>query len=155
MLFLLQIINEDDTGILVKVKGLYPNELHWNFAGKMLSNMANSPFFTMYITEILLEASQFNDGPVPTDEQLYLALEGMGYFYDKNRQPGSGIVNYWPQKYNSTINRWYCYPGFCMKTLDKIKKILKVVKEKFHHVCSDNLWEHIQNGYIMLVLILR
>ena len=118
----------------------------------MLNNMANNPFsfFTMYITEILLEASQFNDRPVPTDEQLYLALEGMGYFYDKNRQPGSGIVNYWPQKYNSTINQWYCYPGFHMKMF---KRILKVVKGMFHHVCSDNLWEHIQNFHIKLVFL--
>ena len=160
MLLLSQIINEVETGILVKDRGSYPNELHGNFAGSFASEIlrnniylyGTNPFPTMYITMILLEASQVNNGPVPTDDQLYLALELLGHYHDKNRPLGSGTVINWPQKYNSTINQWYCYPGNFMKTLDIITNVSEVVQGMIHNVGLENLLERIQYTDMRLVL---
>ena len=156
---LLQITNEVNTGIFVKDKGSYPNELHCNFAGSFASEIlrnnihiyGTNSFVTMYVTMILLEAFQVNNGPVPTDDQLYLALESLGPYYDKNRPLGSGAVTYWPQAYNSTINRWYCYPSNFMKTVDIMAKISEVVQGMIHDVDLENLLEYIRNRDMMLV----
>ena len=137
----------------MKDRGSYPNELHCNFAGSFASEIlrnniyiyGTNPFPTMYITMILLEASLVNNGPVPTDDQLYLALELLGHYYDKNRPSGSGTVINWPQAYNSTINRWYAYPGNLMKMLDIVTKISEVVQGVIHNVGLENLLEHLEN----------
>ena len=144
----------------MREKGSYPNEYHDNFVGSFTSELlrnniyvyGNNPFLTMFTTMILLEASQVNNGPVPTDDQLYLALELLGHYHDKNRPSGIGAVVYWPQKYNSTINQWYCCPINFMKTTDLLIKISEVVRGMTHDSqCWLREYKHLQGTHMRLV----
>ena len=70
----------------------------------------NNAFVTLWITAMLLETAAINDGPIPSSEQLLIALEALESYHDKNSPAGDGTMVFWPQVYNSSANYWYCSP---------------------------------------------
>jgi len=66
-------------------------------------------FVTLWITLIQLEAALLPGGPELREEELSLALDAIQSFNDRNKEEGSSILVYFPQKFNKTCSVWVCY----------------------------------------------
>ena len=72
-------------------RGVYPCHILQNFAGSVEAEILrdsigvfdNNAFVTLWVSVILLEAARFKNGPSPTDKQLYLALDVLESYHDK------------------------------------------------------------------------
>ena len=68
----------------------------------------NNAFMTLWVTVLQLEAALFPGGPALGEKQLSSALDAIQSYHDRNRQEGSSILVFWPQKYNETTGVWVC-----------------------------------------------
>jgi len=98
---------------------------------------------TLWVSSILLEATKFQKGPLPTDNQLYFALEAISEYHDKNYDMDEGILVFWPQTYNETDEKWSCEPENIGNIVHDGEKVL----EELHKVLDDlslvRLWDKI------------
>lgn len=76
----------------------------------LISFPDSNAFVTLWVSVILQETALIKNGPVPSDEQLHLALEAIGSYHDNNSPVGDGSTVFWPQSYNSSMKQWYCNP---------------------------------------------
>lgn len=148
LFILLQILGPKKDSPLVYQRGLYPCDIRLNFAGipeaemlrRELGLFDNNAFVTLWVSVILLEAARFKDGPVPTDQQLELALEAVGSYHDLNYPPGDGLLVFWPQSYNSTSKKWYCYPANAAKAGDDVLDIFAFFHKALDALGLERVW---------------
>ena len=116
-----------------KDKGVYPSKVKINthgppalaFIRDMPGIYDNNMFVTSWITIVLMEAYLYGDGPKPSSEQMALALKSISSYHDKNRHYNSSIMNFWPQRYNATVDFWQSSPENLYHVLD-ILRILPI-----------------------------
>ncbi len=128
---------------------MYPCNIRNNFAGELDSEVLrdriaifdNNAFVTAWVSILLLEASRVNKGPVPTDQQLYLALDALATYHDRNSPPGDGTMVFWPQAYNSSVKQWYCNPV----NVKKVGKDADAILDFIHRVLDDAHLEKLWN----------
>ena len=122
-------------------KGVYPSDVRINFVevpeseilrDKMVVPDSNA-FVTLWVSIMLLEAARVKNGPEPTDQQLYLALDALHSYHDNNSPAGDGTMVFWPQSYNSSAKLWYCNPV----NLDKIGGGMEGMFNFVHEVLDD------------------
>ena len=68
----------------------------------------NNAFVTLWVTVMQLEAALLPGGPDPGEDQLSLALDAIHSYHDRNRQAGSSIFVFWPQKLDESTGVWVC-----------------------------------------------
>jgi len=131
--------------------GVYPCDIRANFHGAPEFSLLrdafacfdNNAFVTLWVSSILLEATKFWKGPLPTDSQLYFALEAISEYHDKNYDMDEGILVFWPQTYNETDAKWSCEP----ENIGNIVHDGEEVLEELHKVLDDlglvRLWDKI------------
>ena len=68
----------------------------------------NNAFITLWVTVLQLEAALFPGGPYLGEKQLSLALDAIQSYHDRNKEEGSSILVFWPQKFNETTGLWVC-----------------------------------------------
>ena len=66
----------------------------------------STPFTTLWVTILQLEAALFPSGPALGEEQLLSALDVIQSYHDRNRQEGSSTLVFWPQIFNKTTGVW-------------------------------------------------
>ena len=80
-------------------KGVYPCYIRINFVRSWQAEILrreiavfdNNAFVTAWVTILTLEAASVKNGPAPTDEQLFLALEALGTYHDRNSLRMMGV----------------------------------------------------------------
>lgn len=103
---------------LARQVGVYPCDIKVNLHGApelsllrdTLACFDNNAFVTLLVSSILLEAAKFWKGPLPSDNQLYIALEAISEYHDRNYCSNDGIVTFWRQIYNATTGEWTSWP---------------------------------------------
>ena len=95
---------------------------------------------TAWVSILLLEASRVKNGPLPTDQQLSLALEALETYHDRNSPAGDGIMVFWPQAYNSSDGLWYCYPGNMKKVTDDVDSMFNFIHKVLDDVHLEKVW---------------
>ncbi|XP_041377994.1 uncharacterized protein LOC121390278 [Gigantopelta aegis] len=108
-------------GSEVKVNTHGPPELA--FIRDMPGVYDNNMFVTSWITIVLMEAYLYGDCPKPSSEQIVLALDSISSYHDKNRHYNSSIMNFWPQRYNATVDFWQSSPENLYHVLDTIHRL--------------------------------
>ena len=106
-----------------------------------ISIFDNNAFVTLWISIIQLEAARFNDGPLPSDEQLLNALTAVNTYHDKNRASEDGILVFWPQTYNKTAGMWFCRPD----NFGRLETLADDILIDFHKIFKDLGLEGIWN----------
>ena len=101
-----------------KFKGEYPSYLMFNYYGGPEEVLVrenfriydSNSFVTLWVTIMQLEAALFPGGPALGEKQLLKALDAINVFHDHNREEGSSILEFWPQKFNETTGIWVTNP---------------------------------------------
>ncbi len=122
--------------------GVYDCSIQLNLPGgvvltwlrnSLLDFFDNNAFVTLWVSSILLEASQFHRGPTVPDDQLLYAMEAISTYHDKNHALNDSILIFWPQTYNSTTREWSAYPTNLGKLLDPtvgfLDKIVRILSK--------------------------
>ena len=99
-----------------KQKGAYPSHVMLNYFGgpeqELLRNNLkfydNNAFITLWVTVLRLEAALLPGGPELGEEEVSLTLDAIQSYHDRNREEGSSILVFWPQKFNETSGLWVC-----------------------------------------------
>ena len=70
----------------------------------------SNAFITQWITVLQLEAALFPGGPALEEKQLFNALDVIESYQDRNREKGSSMICFNPQKFNETTGLWVTEP---------------------------------------------
>lgn len=133
-----------------KQKGVYPCHIRNNvarvvgaeFIRDKIAIFDNNAFVTAWVSILLLEAARTENGPVPTDQQLALALDALGGYHDKNSPAGDGTMVFWSQSYNSSVKQWYCNPV----NINRVGKDADALFNFIHAVLDDMHLERVWNS---------
>ncbi|XP_041377659.1 uncharacterized protein LOC121390025 [Gigantopelta aegis] len=114
-----------------KDKGVYGSEVKVNthgppelaFIRHAIAVFDNNMFVTSWITIALMEAHLYGMAPKPSSEQIVLALDSISSYHDKNRHYNSSIMNFWPQRYNESVDFWQSSPENLYHVLDIIRSL--------------------------------
>ena len=90
-------------------------------------------YVTLFITILQLEAALLPGGPELREEELSLALDAIHSFHDHNKEEGSSIFVFFPQKFNKTCSLWVCYGA----NLNPVAADEKVFSEVLTWLLSD------------------
>lgn len=140
-------------------KGIYSSHVRNNFAQEVESEELrdaiaipdNNAFVTLWITSMLLEAAAINEGPVPSSEQLLIALDALGSYHDKNSPAGDGTMVFWPQVYNSSAKYWYCSPvNMAWMGRDAID-MYAFIHKMLDDIHLEEVWKKVfERGYLIM-----
>ncbi len=135
--------------------GVYECNVRFNLLGgpeqaflrHFLAVFDNNAFVTLWVSSILLEASQFPGGPAVSDLQLIYALEAISNYHDKNHALNDSITIFWPQTYNSSTGEWTAFPTNVGKLLDPALNVVDEIYKILFDLGLSHLAEEIQ-GYV-------
>ncbi|KAK3098312.1 hypothetical protein FSP39_018295 [Pinctada imbricata] len=107
-------------------KGLYESDVKLYFHGdfemylirESFQIFDNNNFATAWITTALMEAYRLGDSPKPSEEQIFMSVEAMSQYYNKNVNYTNSIQNFWPQAYNSSLRAWQSTPQNLLDLFD-------------------------------------
>ncbi|CEM38725.1 unnamed protein product [Vitrella brassicaformis CCMP3155] len=104
-------------------KGGYMSQIHLYYHGpprfavqRHIPCPDNNAFVTLWVTTMLAEREMFGktdtdkDGESLSDEQMFMALDRIHEYADKNKHHGEGIFYFWPQARNDSSGLWYPTP---------------------------------------------
>lgn len=146
--YFFQIEKDDSTVFNEKQFGVYPCDIRMNFCCSSelallrddITVFDNNAFVTLWISSILLEATRFRGGPLPTNGQLLHALEAVNTYHDKNHAPEDSVLVFWPQVYNSTKGAWSCGPKNLLQVTETGEDILVYLHKIFDDLGMGGLW---------------
>ncbi|KAH9489151.1 hypothetical protein Btru_052326 [Bulinus truncatus] len=101
-----------------EAKGVYSSGVKLNFHGpfdmaearRLFDVFDNNMFVTAWVTSSLLESVKYGDIPLPSNQQLALAVQTFSNYHDKNQKYNTSTMSFWPQIYNNTVQYWSCEP---------------------------------------------
>ena len=122
-----------------KEKGVYASDVKINTHGAIEMTLVrhlgavfdNNMFATSWITIALMEGYLYGGAPKPSSEQMVLALNSISKYHDKNRHYNSSIMNFWPQKYNTSADFWQSSPENLYHVMDLVRQLPFSELEKF------------------------
>ena len=103
-------------------------------------------FVTLWVSVMLLEAARIKNGPLPTDEQISMALEAINSYHDNNSPAGDSTMVFWPQSYNSSVKQWYCYPPNLEWIGNDVQAMLSFLHEALDDLHLEKIWEKMFEG---------
>ena len=109
-----------------KDKGLYESDVKLYFHGdfemyllrESFQIFDNNNFATAWITAALIEANRLGNSPKPSEEQIFMSVDAMSKFYNKNLNYSNSLQNFWPQVYNETTKVWQSTPQNLLDLFD-------------------------------------
>ena len=106
----------------------------------------NNAFVTLWVSVMLLEATRFQDGPVPEDEQLQLTLDVLKSYHDKNSPEGDGSTVFWPQSYNQSDQLWFANPVNVLRTAKAGDEAFDALHKILDEIGEEKLWNSTFRG---------
>lgn len=140
-------------------RGVYPCNIRNNFVGDPGSEVLrdkiaipdNNAFVTAWVSIMLLETAAIKNGPVPSDEQLYLALDALYTYHDNNSPRGDGTLVFWPQSYNSSAGQWYCNPVNIAAVVKDVDGVFNSIHKLLDDMHLESLWKKTL-GYLQRIM---
>lgn len=141
----LQAVASGRRGLWEYQKGAYSCEIRHNSVGKVESEILrekisipdSNGFVTLWVSVILQETALIENGPVPSDEQVRLAI---GSYHDNNSHVGDGSMMFWPQSYNSSMKQWYCNPPNMASVGRDVDDLYNFLHKVLDDLGLDNVW---------------